>query len=175
VPEFLTIENVLVSSGMSNCYNATQTITVAGGGTWFTVQSGGEANLIAGTSIVFMPGTTVLSGGKMHAWISTTYCPTPPAPGVKVAEGGLPGEAVAGGFRVYPNPTQGTFTLEMTGKATASAVAAELFRMQGDRLVKAEFQGDQSCRFDLNGQPSGVYILRILFDGKGETVKIIKN
>jgi hypothetical protein len=175
VPEFVTIQNVLVSSGMNNCYNASQTITVAGGGTLFTVQSGGEATLIAGSSIVFMPGTKVVSGGKMHAYISTTYCPTPPAAGEKVAQGSVSGEVAAGSFRVYPNPTQGTFTLEMTGKATASTVAAELFRMQGDRLVKVEFQGDQLYKFDLNGQPSGIYILRILFDGKGETVKIIKN
>jgi hypothetical protein len=174
VPVLLNIQNVLVSSGMNNCYNASETITVAGGITFFTVQSGGEATLIAGSQILFLPGTTVESGGKMHAYISTAYCPAPSAPGTKAADGAIPDTDGRSGFKVYPNPTSGTFTLEMTGKAAGSNVTATLYQMQGGRMIRVDFPGDEKYQFDLNGQPAGIYILQVVNEETGGMVKIIK-
>jgi hypothetical protein len=54
-------------SGQSRCYDATQTVTVTG----LLVNAGGTANILAGQNILLKPGTTVISGGYAHGFIST--------------------------------------------------------------------------------------------------------
>ncbi|MEI6435259.1 MAG: right-handed parallel beta-helix repeat-containing protein, partial [Bacteroidota bacterium] len=76
IAPFLSIGTALITD--SKCYNALQTITVAGGGNTFTVANGGSITMIAGHSIIILPTTTVHSGGFMHAYITTTnnFCGT---------------------------------------------------------------------------------------------------
>ncbi|MFZ4523064.1 MAG: GEVED domain-containing protein, partial [Bacteroidales bacterium] len=76
-------DNITVTGtiGTTVCYNATTTITVAGGVTTFTVLApNGNATFFSGTNILFEPGTTVQSGAIMHAYISNTYCLNPSSP-----------------------------------------------------------------------------------------------
>jgi hypothetical protein len=72
VPEFRTVENVLVGSGQIQCYDATNTITVAGNGTTFFVENGGTVYFTAGLKISYLPGTSVVSGGRMTGKITPT-------------------------------------------------------------------------------------------------------
>ncbi|MEI7727628.1 MAG: hypothetical protein WCK09_21145, partial [Bacteroidota bacterium] len=78
VPEVCptTFVTGVVGSGEITCYDATQTITVAGGGTTFTISDGGQATMIAGQNILYLPGTTVVSGGYMLGKIAPNgpYC-----------------------------------------------------------------------------------------------------
>jgi len=179
IPELLEIGNETVVGGQTACYNATQTITVAGNGTTFVVENGGDATLIAGQNILFLPGTTVQSGGHLWAYITTTstYCGAKsrnlaetPAKDAPVAT--LPSEPAA--FRVYPNPTPGSFTLEITGTDNASPVNVEIYRMTGERIVSESLTGEQQHRFSIENQPTGIYILRVLNSDMTGTVKIIK-
>jgi hypothetical protein len=80
VPATLALQNITVINGQTVCYDATQTITTAGGGTTFMVQSGGEATLIAGQNILMLPGTSLLSGSSVMAKITTigAYCSSEP-------------------------------------------------------------------------------------------------
>ncbi len=81
VPYNLLLQNMIISSGQSECFDATHTITVAGSSTTFTLQSGGEASLIAGHSILLLPGTFIQSGGRLMGKITTngTYCSSEPS------------------------------------------------------------------------------------------------
>jgi hypothetical protein len=76
IPTTLAVVDQVVAAGQTQCYNALQTITVAGGGSAFQVQAGGSATFIAGSKIRFLPGTKVFSGGYMHGYITTNgqYC-----------------------------------------------------------------------------------------------------
>jgi hypothetical protein len=76
VPQNRTLQNITVANGQSVCYDATQTIAVAGSGTTFIVQSGGDATLIAGQNILFLPGSLLQSGSHVLATITTNgnYC-----------------------------------------------------------------------------------------------------
>ncbi len=80
IPATLTLQNITIANGQSQCYDATQTITTAGGGTTFTVQSGGESTLISGGNILMMPGTSLQSGSNVMAKITTisSYCSSEP-------------------------------------------------------------------------------------------------
>ncbi len=178
VPELLDITNETVSDGQSNCYNATQTITVAGNETTFLVENGGDATLIAGQNIIFLPGTTVQPGGHMWAYITTTssYCGAISPAVAETPTKEIPVTTLQSGrsaFRVYPNPTPGSFTLEITGSDNAS-VHVEIYRMTGERIVTESLTGDQQHRFSIENQPTGIYILRLLNSEMTGTVKIIK-
>ena len=172
----------LTSSGTvstSNCYNATNTITVAGGGTTFTVTApSGSANFVAGNNILFEPGTTVQPGGYMHGVIySGTWC------GMKEAAiTTLPKDEPSVNpvkensfFTVYPNPTNGSFTLEILGvDHTAGKLIVEIINMRGDKIFQTNFEGNGKHDMTLSGSPSGIYLIRVISGGKSETARIIK-
>ncbi|HPK45798.1 MAG TPA: hypothetical protein PLV62_12515, partial [Spirochaetota bacterium] len=73
------LQGVVIESGQDICFDASNTLTVAGGGNTFVVQDGGNVNLIAGKHIHMLEGTSVHSGAYLHAFISNDYCTLPPA------------------------------------------------------------------------------------------------
>ncbi|MGB4204423.1 MAG: hypothetical protein WBJ84_02255, partial [Bacteroidales bacterium] len=73
------LQGVDVVNGQDICFDATNTLTIAGGGNTFVVQDGGNVNLIAGHNIRMLEGTSVHSGAYLHAYISNVYCTLPPA------------------------------------------------------------------------------------------------
>ncbi len=76
IPAIVSLENVSMGSGQNSCFNAAQTIYIAGNGTTFSVQSGGSAMMIAGHNILYRPSTHIASGAYMHGYITTNgqYC-----------------------------------------------------------------------------------------------------
>ncbi|MCX6306832.1 MAG: GEVED domain-containing protein [Bacteroidetes bacterium] len=177
--EVLPLNNIGIPAGQSNCYNATLTITAGANGP-FIVESGGSASLIAGQKIRLLPGTKGNSGSYVHAYITTTgaYCcnTTPPAAASMVTES--TGAELIGSkpsFKVYPNPTTGTFTLELKGVEETSKVSVEIYGILGDRILKKEMTGFKQQVFDLSGRLHGIYLIRVMNDG-GEMgmTKIIK-
>ena len=120
------------------------------------------------------------SGSYVHAYITTTgaYCcnTTPPAAASMVTES--TGTELIGSkpsFKVYPNPTTGTFTLELKGVEETSKVSVEIYGILGDRILKKEMTGFKQQVFDLSGRLHGIYLIRVMNDGSemGMT-KIIK-
>jgi hypothetical protein len=74
VPLNKDLQNITVAG--QQCFSATQTITVAGNGSTFTVENGGSVTLIAGSNIICLPGVKVVPGGYLHGYITqnNTYC-----------------------------------------------------------------------------------------------------
>lgn len=72
----LNLIDINILNHESFSYKATQTITTVEIGSFFTVQSGGNAYFMAGQHIRFYPGTTFHSGAYMHARI-TDPCTLP--------------------------------------------------------------------------------------------------
>jgi hypothetical protein len=161
------------------CYNALNTITVAGGGSTFAVQAAGSATFIAGQNILFLPGTSVQEGGYLHGYITLTneYCGSIPPPLVAVKTGTEENSVVSEklAFRVYPNPTTGSFTIEMTGVTTPEATEIEIYGIRGNRVIKTNLSGASKQVISLEDQPSGLYFIRLMSEGTSATGKIIKN
>ncbi len=174
VPENLSVTGLV--SGPA-CYNATNTIIVAGTGTTFTVQSGGQAEMIAGAAILYKPGTTVQSGGYMWGHIAPAgpWCITPTVPSVALDVSGKKEglEIAAQSFqKIYPNPTSGEFILELTGNIFMATVS--IYGIMGEKILTREISGDENHKFSLSDRPSGIYFIRAEAGAKAETVKIIK-
>lgn len=113
------------------------TITVAGSGTEFSVNNGGNATLVAGQNIIMLPVLKVYSGGYLHAYITTNnqYCSLLKnnlvASGeYETREDEIPKTTMDGSFfRVYPNPTSGKITLVFSDDIGTSTVNIQIYNM----------------------------------------------
>jgi uncharacterized protein (TIGR02145 family) len=176
VPSTQTIQNISIPNGQTNCYNATQTITVAGGGTNFTVQNGGSVTIIAGESISYLPGTTVQSGGYMWGYIAPNgpYCVNPSIPIATATEDKIPVSSEQSSFKIFPNPTAGNFILELKGVIPANKVTVDVYGIWGEKMLSSELNEERSHEFSLSNRPAGVYLIRVITGDKSETSRIIK-
>lgn len=179
-PVIRSIQDQTIATG-SNCSDATQTLLIAGNGTTYLVSSpSGSVNHIAGTNIIYYPGTKVEQGGYMHGYISTTFCNPviPPVVSSPVISGvenpGNIGNPNSSLFKIYPNPTPGNFTLELKGDASSAQVHVEIFGVLGDRILSKDMKIDRKQEFSLAEKPIGVYVVHVTSGLNTETEKIIK-
>ncbi|MCX6303838.1 MAG: GEVED domain-containing protein [Bacteroidetes bacterium] len=175
----LPLQNITIPSGQSNCYNAIQEITAGGNGTTFVVQNGGSVNMIAGQKITFLEGVKANSGSYLHGMITTTgaYCcnTVQPAPAImNESSAGINPEGNKPFFKVYPNPTTGTFTLELNGVAESSKVSVEIYGILGEKIIKTEMMGTKQHVFDLSGKQHGIYLIRVMDGEETGMTKIIR-
>jgi uncharacterized protein (TIGR02145 family) len=170
------LTNIDVPIGSSKCYNATQTITVAGNGNSFSVQSGGSATMIAGQNIVYLPNTMVQSGGYLWGYIAPTgpWCITPSMPAVLTSQEEPTTVSVKSYFKVYPNPTTGNFILELTGDVSVNKVMVDIYGIWGEKLLSTKLNGERKHEFSLLDKPVGIYFIRVITGDKAETMKIVK-
>jgi len=171
------VVQAIVQGGQSFCYDALQTITVAGGGSSFVVFSGGSAVMIAGLNIHYLPSTLVALGGYMHGYIAPggPFCVTPLVRNEMVEEDVVP-PAVSEKtfFKIYPNPTTGNFTLEQKGDNQYGNVKVEVYGMRGDKVLNGEMIGERSHLFSLSGVAPGIYFIHVASETNVEVFKIIK-
>jgi len=179
----LPIRNKTIADGQNACYDAVQTLNIAGSGTTFQVQSGGSATLIAGENIHLYYGTSVMQGGYLHGSISDVFCPDTSGsiPQNRETEEDLTGDntlMVYGSeqgpfFKVYPNPNSGTFTLEMNMTPSEENIFLKVFSTMGKLLKEEVLPGQPVSKVSLDGFQPGIYFLQVRYGDKTATVKII--
>jgi hypothetical protein len=180
LPVTLPLNNITVESGQSPCYSATQTITVGGAAGPYAIETGGEATMIAGNNIRLLYGTRVAPGGYLHGFISTNgmYCgqqsDAPAVTGVAPPEN-MPVSGTGDGFfRVYPNPTRGNFTVELSkGEEDAGAVI-RVYGLMGKLVLEQPMTGLSKEELSLGDNPCGIYVVKVMKTDKVGTVKVIR-
>ncbi|MDD4553844.1 MAG: T9SS type A sorting domain-containing protein [Bacteroidales bacterium] len=166
-------------SGQSLCFDAQQTLVIAGNGTTFVVQSNGTVNLVAGERILLEPGTLVYAGGYLHGYITQTgqYCQVPSNPiVVNPNEKSKEQPEIAAtdqSFRIYPNPTSGKFTVELDESLVSKNLTLGVYGMTGGLILTKEITGVKKYELTLEGRSAGVYFIRIIAEGTVHTGKII--
>ncbi len=181
VPELVAVSNVTIASGQSQCYDATDTITVAGNGTYFILEEGGSATFIAGQKIIFLPDATVVQGGYLNAYITgdESYCGSlPPAMvtlPVGLEEKATHSQPLSPVVKVYPNPTTGKFVIEMTTPTLYSPTLIRIYGMKGVLVFSGEASGIIKKEISLETNPSGIYFLHLIHGTTVTTAKIIKH
>jgi len=170
----VNLSNVTVSG--TQCFNASQTITVAGSGSTFTVPAAASATLIAGQNILFNPGSVVKLAGYLHGYIAPggPYCLTPSLPSVAMGNDEVNMAAGLSFFRVYPNPTSGIFTLELDRDISSEKLSVEIYDMKGEKILSLALPGERKHEFSLSGQPKGLYFLRVSADGLHGSSRIVR-
>jgi len=186
INDILTLQNITVASGQSECYEATEVITVGGGGSTFIVENGGSATLGAGLRISCLPGTMVHSGGYLHGFISPTgpWC-TSGSVIPQTIENIERTETIEQNtiatrhtdeksFKIYPNPTTSTFTLELSGIGKEQLIHVEIYSMRGEKILSENFIGEPKHEFSLSNRPVGIYFILVIAGERIETGKIVK-
>ncbi len=184
-PSNRILESVTVPGGQTLCSDATDTLIVPGSGNSFLVQTGGTAILIAGKAIRILPGAATAQGGYLHGYISSDcfYCNavphTLPAAFKEESLAGpivepMPQTASGNLFRVYPNPTTGSFTIEIIGREVLQTANIEIYDMRGERMATRQVEGKLKHEFSLQEKPNGIYIIRLVSEGTSGTARIIK-
>ncbi|MCX6306465.1 MAG: cohesin domain-containing protein [Bacteroidetes bacterium] len=182
VPTNNAVQNVNVAASHDTCFSAIQTISVAGNGTIFAVADGGSATFVAGQMISFLPGTSVVPGGYLHGYITLNgqYCNQPlnPVASALVSEdkttAAVPEFVNNQSVRVYPNPTTGTFTVEVMGDNQAMMTRAEINNMNGVKVRIERFDNLKKHEFSMPELKPGIYFIHVFTNERSEILKIVK-
>jgi len=174
------LQDVIVPTGLSTCEDAAQTIFVAGDTTEYIVESGADVTLVAGQNILLYPGTLVTSGAQFLAAITTNgnYCgalqsamvANPP----REESSEIIPEFNGRGFKVFPNPTSGKFTVQLEESAGNNQGYIQILGMLGNQIIFKELENSSQFNFDLTNQKSGIYIIRIIIGDHAESTKLFK-
>jgi hypothetical protein len=176
------LQNITLASGVTNCYDAEQHLTVAGNGTSFIVENGGFVTLIAGNMISMLPGTMVSAGGYLHGYIteSGNFCSTPVLPIAANHPDGA-GESLDVAhpvqnqwIKIYPNPTADFVILEISQNENTDNIKVTMYNMLGKIILQQVLSGEVKHQLSLSGQPTGIYMLQVKADGRSEIAKIVK-
>ena len=180
-PTDQNLVNIDIPNGVNNCYDATHVLTVAGNGTTFLVESGGEVTLIAGGSILLMEGTHISSGGYFHAYVTTdgNYCGSTSNPLVDNLptgdDQGIGTEIKNQSIRIYPNPTSDIVIVELLETGTTASAILTLYNMQGVRLLQKTITGEPRFQLSLLGKPDGIYLVQVQSGNRLEIAKVLKH
>jgi PKD repeat protein len=172
----LMVYGVDVPAGQDNCYNASETIRVAGNGQPFSVQGGGAATFVAGLNVIFGYGTSVSPNGYLHGYITTNgqYCGVAKASMVAVIKESETSSFIEPTlFRVFPNPTSGKLTIELLGIDAAQPVRIEIYTTMGEKITTVPLSGNQKYELSLAERPAGLYFIRLVSGDYSNTQKII--
>lgn len=172
-PSELALQNILLGNNDDECYAATDHVFVAGGGTTFIVEDGAVVGITAGQSIHFYDGARIETGASLQAYIDTSgdYCSNHESM-LAASEGHEkninsahpltePDEIIhpeQSLVNIYPNPSTGIITVEMTG-FTESEIS--VYNMSGLRVIKKTLLGSDKYQLDLSFLPGGVYLIRV--------------
>ena len=77
-------------------------------------------------------------------------------------------------FNLYPNPTNGNFTLVQKGDKTYGTVKVTVYNMSGMNLMTEQMVGEKKHEFRFSDIPAGIYFVKVVADNYVETIKLVK-
>ena len=185
VPVDFDLTDESVGNGESVCYDAQNTITVAGGGTSVVFSNGSVETLIAGQSIQFLPGFHAEQGSTMNAYITSTgaFCDNVTGNSI-VAQNNYKStelsempdikesiEKEKKMVKVYPNPNNGRFTVALINFEGSSDIS--IVNILGTIVYNKSVTYTGSSKIELSNLPNGLYFVNVKNGDYMTTNKII--
>jgi len=172
----LTVELQNMTIAGTQCFNAVQTISVAGNGTTFTVPDGSSATMIAGQNIFYYPGTVVAQGGYMIGYIAPggPWCQEPTIAVITTGSEDLQTEPGQPFYRIYPNPTKGEFILELNLSEGTGKCHIGIYDMKGHLILSTEMANELKHEFSLTNKPAGIYLIKVITGQHSGTTRLLK-
>jgi len=139
-----------------------------------------ETGLVSLTDVFFSGYTVVASKNNYHTLLDTIYISKNTHSFNLVLSAINPGSIfdISAGkgqfFKIYPNPNEGVFTMELMDAFQTSAVRVEIYDMMGASVLQVELAGKQLYEIDLSGSPAGIYLLRVIKGDKTGLWKITR-
>jgi hypothetical protein len=188
VPQDYQLVNATLTGGEILCYNALETITVAGNDGTVEIQPNATAEFIAGQSIRFLPGFHAQAGSFVQGRISTTgdFCDgyivpsivhTPPIVEKSIVlnqpETHTDWRPPDMGIKVYPNPNNGRFIVELVNIENKAQIY--VYNQLGSILHHSEINNNGNTEIELPNARGGLYFVRVVSGVKYFVNKIIVN
>ena len=147
-----------------------------------TVESGADVSLVAGEYIKILPGTHIKHGAQFVARIDLdgTFCDdTKARPAADVLDAITPQAPIKERdiglfFKVYPNPTDGIFTLELLTDVEKGSIQVEVFALYGSRVLRQKLPPQPIHMVDLTHFQPGMYIIRVSAGDHSGFARLIK-
>jgi hypothetical protein len=168
IPLSIYIEERSFGNFSNECFSAVQTIVVADSCNLVVFQNGSNTNLVAGQSIRFLPGTVIEPGAYVHAYITTdgSFCDNLPEAivaannttekSIELADVPTDELTQEATLKVFPNPSDGRFTIQTTGFEGQSDVV--IYNNTG--AVVFETQLSNGKTLELFNLRKGIYIVK---------------
>jgi hypothetical protein len=167
------------------CFGAFQHILVAGDGNPVEFESGSKVNLIAGSSIQFLPGTYIREGANVHAYISTdgSFCDLAKSPIIETKpiaaksldvenQKPIKNESIKQqSIKVFPNPNNGLFTVTVEGLDQAAQLV--VYNLLGTIVHQNIIHTEKTI--DISDLQRGLYVVRIINKNELLSQKILIN
>ena len=177
----LNVQNVAISDNQSECFDATNIITVAGSGSTVVIYSGGEANFIAGSKVVFNPGFFAHPGSEVNAYITTSgdYCSSLAPLVANTVNNEVISEIpdmviyLSPEIKIYPNPSKGQFNIDFINNEILAEIY--VFNIQGMKVYQTTCKEQSNKEVDISYLPAGMYLIVIKTDNKVLREKLIIN
>ncbi|MBN1927317.1 MAG: PKD domain-containing protein [Prolixibacteraceae bacterium] len=187
VPIDTLISNTILNPGIQDCFNASNTILVAGDGTDVIFENGSGATLIAGHSIRFLHGFMAQPGSHVDAHITITNSFCNELQGQHIVENTQPGiyknkivennktipenDIDAPLVKIYPNPSMGIVNIEWLNIETH--VLITLYNSTGAKLIQESFSNDRFASFNLTKYRKGILFVNVQTNSSEHTQKIV--
>jgi hypothetical protein len=181
IPDYLEIIDTIIPKDLTTCFNALNTMTVAGSDT-VVFESGSSVDLIAGNSILLLPGFHAYEGCFAHAYITDdgTFCDggsgsivQNPDNEKSISIKRTDQKSVQKDVKVYPNPSKGKFTIEYLNINSGSEI--KIYNALGAIIYHTVTTDDGSRKIDLPGIKKGFYFIRVIDGMEHYTRKVIVN
>ncbi len=144
-------------------------LTLSGGGAinyqWTSVN---DSTIYLGNPVIIYPtasGQYILSGTDANGCAGTDMIVV----GVNECTG-LAENGSAEKFRIFPNPTAGSFVVETAG---TGVVTISVKDVTGRTMMEKE-SGESRTKMDISNLAAGIYHVCVIADGKTEVIKLIK-
>jgi hypothetical protein len=183
----LSLVDTTIQNGSLTCFNAMQTIKVAGDGNPVKIQNMAVVDFIAGKSIHFLPGFIAQSGSQVHGYISSDgiFCSvpfmssiveaSPQVKEVKFTEQQKENDnlSLEMQVKVYPNPNNGKFTIDLINFENKASIS--IYDLTGSMFFESKM--DQTINNELNFSflRKGIYFLKVTSNNKQFVKKILIN
>jgi len=184
IPNEISIAGTTISDLESDCFDAKQTIIVAGDGSTVEVLAGGDATFVAGQTIYLRYGFTSAEGSYTHAYITLNneFCGSQPAP--LVASQQAPLEEVLHipdqisnsdglSIHIYPNPTSGRFKIDFSNFTETADV--HVMNFQGQEVLNTSNMNQLTMELNISKLPKGIYMVIVESADQIISGKVIKN
>ncbi len=183
LPPVKIVNSDTISQGETDCFNAGIELVVGGANSPFRIEEGGSVTLISGQKIRLLPGTTVESGGYLHAYIApngpwcyetkstlTTFRTPHSTPRT-------PHSTPRTHFSVtaYPNPVTDLLTVSWTGEEVSQTGTTLILKnLSGKTVFRQVVNGVDNVTLSLRNLPRGLYFLSVENSSGSEVLKIIR-
>lgn len=176
LPPVKIVNSDTISQGETDCFNAGIELVVGGANSPFRIEEGGSVTLISGQKIRLLPGTTVESGGYLHAYIAPNgpWCyETKSTPAIFRTPHPTPHTHFS--VSAFPNPVTDLLTVSWTGEEVSqTGTTLVLKNLSGKTVFTQVLSGVDNVTLSLRNLPHGLYFLSVENRSGSEVLKIIR-